>query len=174
MLRSVLLGGLGAVAGTCVAFAHITLETQQAPVGSGYKAVMRVPHGCNGSATTAIRVRIPEGLLGVKPMPKTGWKLDVTTGKYSKTYLLRGAKVNEGVTEVSWSGGNLSNQYYDEFVFTGVISDDLGPGQSVYFPVVQECEKGTERWIDIPAPGSGDQSNSSTPAPSLKLLPKAQ
>ena len=31
--------------------AHVTLETGDAPVGSTYKAVLRVPHGCEGKAT---------------------------------------------------------------------------------------------------------------------------
>ena len=33
------------------ASAHVTLERRQAPVGSYYKAVFAVPHGCAGSAT---------------------------------------------------------------------------------------------------------------------------
>ena len=55
------------------AAAHITLETKQATVGSYYKAVFAVPHGCKGSPTVKIRVQIPEGVIGVKPMPKAGW-----------------------------------------------------------------------------------------------------
>jgi uncharacterized protein YcnI len=41
----------------------------------------------------------------------------------------------------------------------------------LYFPVVQECEKGVHRWIEIPAAGksSGDYPE---PAPALKLQPK--
>ncbi|MFX9740594.1 DUF1775 domain-containing protein, partial [Acinetobacter baumannii] len=34
------------------ASAHVTLENRQAAVGSYYKAVFAVPHGCAGSATT--------------------------------------------------------------------------------------------------------------------------
>ena len=101
------------------ASAHITLENPQAPVGASYKAVLRVPHGCEKSATTAVRVRIPDGFIEVKPMPKPGWKLDVVRGKYQKPMSVRGTKVTEGVTEVDWSGGNLPDAYYDEFVLTG-------------------------------------------------------
>ncbi len=59
------------------AFAHVTLEQRQAPVGASYKAVFEVPHGCDGSTTTAIRVRIPDGVLDVKPMPKPGWTINI-------------------------------------------------------------------------------------------------
>src|SRR5436190_7803417 len=128
MILKFALGVVGALLCTCIAFAHVTLETAQAQVGSGYKAVLRVGHGCEGSPTTAIRVRIPEGIVAVKPMPKPGWKLEVVTGKYPKTYnLAHGVKMSEGVTEISWSGGNLPEAFYDEFVFTATIADDMKP-----------------------------------------------
>ena len=172
MFRELALGAAGAVAVACTASAHITLETREAPVGAPYKAVLRVPHGCDGAATTALRVRIPEGMIAVKPMPKPGWKIDTVSGKYPKTYtFFHGAKLSEGVTEVSFSGGSLPDAYYDEFVVTGFIAGDLEPGTMLYFPVVQECEKGVHHWIEIPAAGKspGDYPE---PAPGLKLVPK--
>jgi uncharacterized protein YcnI len=150
------------------AFAHVTLETGQAQVGTTYKAVLRVPHGCDGAATTAIRVRIPEGVLDVKPMPKPGWTLNVVKGKYAKPYRLFRAEVSEGVTEIDWTNGRLPDEDYDEFVFHSFLASDLQPGQTVYFPVVQECEKGVHRWIEIPAAGT----DYPEPAPGLKLVPK--
>ena len=152
------------------AFAHITLEAQEAKVGSGYKAVLRVPHGCSGSATVAVRVKVPEGMIGVKPMPKPGWTLSTTTGKYPKTYKFYHAELSEGVTEIGWSGGKLPDEWYDEFVFAGLLSGDLEAGKTLYFPVVQECEQGVHRWIEIPAVGKS-RSDYPEPAPELKLLP---
>ena len=72
MVREFVLGAAGAVVVVCSACAHVTLETREAPVGTPYKAVLRVPHGCEGAATVALRVRIPEGMIAVKPMPKPG------------------------------------------------------------------------------------------------------
>jgi uncharacterized protein YcnI len=165
-------GAIAVGAGICTASAHVTLETREAPVGAPYKAVLRVPHGCEGSATISLRIRVPEGMIAVKPMPKPGWKIDTVSGKYPRTYnYFHGAKLSEGVTEVSFSGGNLPDAYYDEFVVTGFLAGDLEAGKTLYFPVVQECEKGIHRWIEIPAGGrsSGDHGE---PAPALKLLPK--
>jgi uncharacterized protein YcnI len=161
-----------AVLGPSAAFAHITLQDKQAPVGSPYKAVLRVPHGCSGSATVAVRVRIPSGFIDVKPMPKPGWKLEVVRGKYQTPVSARGTQVTEGVTEVDWSGGSLPDAFYDEFVLTGFIGDEASAGQAMYFPVVQECEKGVSRWIEIPRDGTQVNDESSAPAPALKLLPK--
>jgi uncharacterized protein YcnI len=171
MFRQLVLGAAGACLCLCVASAHVTLETQQAPVGASYKAVMRVPHGCDGSATVAVRIRIPEGFVAVKPMPKPGWTLTTVSGAYAKPHSLRAAKLGEGVTEVAWSGGKLPDAYYDEFVFTGTIADDLEAGATLYFPVVQECEKGVHRWIEIPA-ADKPHAETAEPAAGLKLLPK--
>jgi uncharacterized protein YcnI len=176
MFRPVVLGAAlsaaCALASICTASAHITLETREAPIGAPYKAVVRLPHGCDGAATVALRVRVPDGMIAVKPMPKPGWKIDTVTGKYPKTYnYFHGAKLSEGVTEVSFSGGSLPDAYYDEFVLTGFLAADLEPGQTLYFPVVQECEKGIHRWIEIPAAGKS-AADYPEPAPALKLLPK--
>jgi periplasmic copper chaperone A len=158
------------IASITPAAAHITLETQEAKVGGGYKAVLRVPHGCEGTATTSVRVKIPQGLIGVKPMPKPGWTLTTATGKYPKSYKLFHNELTEGVTEIGWSGGKLPDSWYDEFVFTGFLAGDLQSGRTLYFPVVQECEKGVHRWIEIPEDGKS-RSDYPEPAPELKLLP---
>jgi periplasmic copper chaperone A len=177
MFHRLALGAAGALVALSSALAHVTLENREAPVGASYKAVMRVHHGCEGSATTAVRVRLPDGVIGVKPMPKPGWRLDTVTGKYPKPYTLRGAKVTEGVTEISWSGGKLADAHYDEFVFMSALAEELDAGKIIYFPVVQECEKGIHRWIEIPkegahAGGQGHGEGSPEPAPGLRLLPK--
>ncbi len=165
---------LAAALFTIPAFSHVTLETKEAPLESRYKAVLRVPHGCKGSPTIKIRVRIPEGVVGVKPQPKAGWTLETVKGDYAKPYALYGAQVGSGVKEIVWSGGRLPDDYYDEFVFVGYLSSGLTPGATLYFPVVQECEAGVARWIDQPSAErqkpAGDHSD--TPAPGLKLLPK--
>ena len=73
---------------------------------------------------------------------RQGWTLTTVTGKYPKAYKLFHAEISEGVTEISWSGGKLPDAWYDEFVFQGFVAGDLEAGKTIYFPVVQECEKG--------------------------------
>ena len=157
------------LATTSSAFAHITLETGEASPNSTYKAVLRVGHGCEGKPTTAVRVRIPEGVIAVKPMPKPGWQLATKEGKYAQSYDYYGTPLTEGVTEIAWSGGELPDAWYDEFVFRGRLTG-FAPGTVVYFPVVQECPDGAvERWIEIPAPGKGEDDYES-PAPGVKIV----
>ena len=154
------------------AFAHIGLEPKQATVGSSYKAVFAIPHGCAGSATTKLRVQIPEGVIAAKPMPKPGWTIDAVNGKYAGEYDFHGNKVSEGVKEVVWSGGKLPDHQYDEFVVSTFITEGMKPNTTLYFPVVQECEQGVSRWIDIPREGEGHGHGSKSPAPGVKLMPK--
>ena len=153
------------------AFAHVLLEPKQATVGSSYKAVFAVPHGCAGSATTKIRVQIPEGVIAAKPMPKAGWNVEAINGKYAAEYDFHGTKASEGVKEVVWSGGKLPDDNYDEFVLATYLTGSLKPNTTLYFPVVQECEQGASRWIEIP---QGDKPGHDTkaPAPGVKLMPK--
>jgi uncharacterized protein YcnI len=162
---------LGIVAMTATAAsAHITLEHREAKLGGTYKGVLKVPHGCEKSATVSIHVTIPEGVIGVKPMPKPGWTLTAKSGRYAKTYKMFHAETSEGITEITWSGGNLPDAWYDEFVFQGYVAGELEAGRTIYFPVVQECEKGAHGWIEIPGE---DKPASDYPsiAPNLKLLP---
>lgn len=164
------------------ALAHITLETRQATPGTSYKAVLRVPHGCQGSATVKIQVRIPEGVVAVKPQPKPGWTLTTVTGAYAGTHTAHGAQLDSGVQEIIWSGGPLQNDHYDEFVFVGFLSNALVPSHTLHFPVIQECEQGLARWVDLPAAhqhghgqGHGHGGHSAAfPAPALELLPRSK
>lgn len=162
---------LGVLAASPAA-AHVFLETKQATVGASYKAVFAVPHGCKGSPTVKIRVQIPEGVIAVKPMPKAGWSLDVVEGKYASEYDYHGNKLSSGVKEVAWSGGKLPDHNYDEFVISSFLTSSLKPNTTLYFPVVQECETGVSRWIEIPAEGAGHSQEGKSPAPGVKLLPK--
>ena len=170
--RLALLAALAAAGIAAPANAHITLQGREAAIGSSYKAVFVVPHGCAGSATTKIRVQIPEGVIDAKPMPKAGWNLEAIKGKYASEYDFHGAKLSEGVTEVVWSGGKLPDHQYDEFVVSTFLTDGLKPNTTLYFPVVQECEQGVSRWIDIPKEGEAHGHGSKSPAPGVKLMPK--
>lgn len=154
------------------ASAHVVLETREAPAGSYYKAVLKVGHGCDGAATTAIRVRVPDGVVGVKPMPKPGWTLSTKEGEYAQAYESHGRTITHGVTEVAWTGGSLPDSWYDEFVFQAVLPKQPA-GTVLYFPVVQECEKGAHRWIEIPEAGK-TAADYREPAPGLTLVEKPQ
>ena len=153
-----------------LASAHVTLEAAKAPADSVYKAVLRVGHGCDdGSATIKIRVQIPLGMRQAKPMPKPGWELTTVVEKLPEPYDSHGTKITEDVREIVWAGGKLPDAFYDEFIFRGKLPNE--PGTVVSFPVIQECETGVHRWIEIPEPGKSAD-DYAEPAPQVTLAPK--
>ena len=149
--------------------AHVTLRDREAAVGSDYKAVFVVPHGCAGSPTVGLRVQIPEGVIATEAKPVAGWNVETIKGKYPSTYDYKGARVSEGITEVDWSGGKLPDKTRQEFEIETFLTDDLKPDTTLYFPAVQECEQGVSRWIEIPAEGASPSQESRWPAPAVKL-----
>jgi uncharacterized protein YcnI len=153
------------------AHGHATLDRNEAPADSFFNAFINVPHGCEGSATLKVRVRIPDGVIGVKPQPKPGWELTIRKEKLATPLAEgHGRTISETVAEVTWTG-KLADENFDQFGIHMKLPDR--PGETLYFPTVQECERGVHRWIEIPAAGNtrGDYKE---PAPFLKLLPKTQ
>jgi periplasmic copper chaperone A len=152
------------------ASAHIVLETPQAKLGGSYKAVFKVPHGCEGSPTVEVRIDIPEGVIAVKPMPKPGWTIALTKGSYARSYALYyGEYLGEGVRQVTWTGGPLPDDYFDEFVLSTFIAGEAEPGRVIYFPVSQRCEAGEQHWSEIPEAGQSPHALK-FPAPQLTLV----
>jgi uncharacterized protein YcnI len=152
------------------ASAHVTLKIEQAPIGSEYKAVLRLPHGCRGSAAVRLRIRIPPGVVNVKPQPKPGWQVEAVQGLYDEAVIFRGTRIGSGAKEVIWQGGRLPDGAYGEFVFQAFLAESLKPATRIYFPVVQERETGVERWIQIPTVGKTSD-DYERPAPELTLRP---
>jgi periplasmic copper chaperone A len=155
-----------ALASSCgFAHAHITLEQTEAAAGSYYKAVFRVPHGCEGSPTRAVTVFLPPDVVGAKPMPKPGWKLQSKSEKLAKPYESHGRTIGERTAVIAWSGGRLLDSEYDEFVVR--VSLPAQPG-IVRFRVLQDCERGSIDWSETPAEG---KPAARFPAPALHIAP---
>ena len=166
-----LAAGMAGLVAISPAFAHVTLDAREAPTDSYFKAVFNVPHGCEGSPTTRIGVRIPDGVTSVKPQPKQGWEVaTVKTKLATPTKGSHGEAITEAITEVSWSGGRLLDEHIDEFMMQ-IRLPNAAPGTVLYFPIVQECEKGITRWIEIPEPNA-KSGGLKEPAPALRLTPK--
>lgn len=143
--------------------AHITLETPEAPPHAWYRAVFRVPHGCEGAATIRLIVRLPEGITGARPMPKPGWSLTLTP-RDPNAPLPTGHGATPEIGVITWEGGPLPNAYYDEFVIR--FRTPNTPGQTIWIPVRQECEGGRAiDWNQTPLPGE----RASYPAPRLQI-----
>lgn len=142
---------------TCAtaSFAHIVLADQAALASTSYRATLRVGHGCDGSPITALRVTLPAGFMGAKPMPKAGWLLSVKSAKLAQSYVSHGKTITDDVTEITWTAASKDNwlpdAYYDEFVLRGGLPSTTEP---MWFKVKQTCEKGSIDWAETPAGGT--------------------
>lgn len=146
------------------ALAHVSLDPARAETGKSVRLALRVPHGCDGSATTAVTVRLPDGVQLAKPMPKPGWELSTRKDKVTP-FDNHGERVSEDVKEIRWAGGKLPDAYYDEFVFRARIA--AAPG-TLAFKVKQECERGQTDWAEVAAAGQ-DAHALKAPAPTLEV-----
>jgi uncharacterized protein YcnI len=167
-VKAIAIGAMQLVA--TAAFAHVVLDKPTAPAGQSYKAVLRVGHGCEGSATTGIKVIIPNEFRGAKPMPKVGWTLTTNLTKLDKPYDSHGRTVTEDVAEISWTANSKDNwlpdAWYDEFVLRGGLPGQAGP---MWFKVLQSCEKGRNDWAQVPTSGTSTEGLKS-PAVLLEIV----
>lgn len=150
------------------ASAHVTLETATAAVGTTYKAVLRIPPWLRRQGNRR-GTRLHTGrICGGKAHAQA--RLDDREGRYAYAaeYELQGRKMTEGVTEISWSGGSLADDEYDEFVFRGTLDGSLEAGKAIYFPVIQSCGLDAIRWTEVPAEGQVAH-EPEFPAPGLEL-----
>jgi uncharacterized protein YcnI len=130
--------------------AHVVLTQTSAKGGSSSVATFRVTHGCDGAPTTALRIAIPESIASARPQPKPGWTLDMDRN-------------GDHVTAITWRGGNLPSDEFDEFSVLLKLPKDVGP---LVFPATQTCKKSVEQWNEIAQPGQNPHALEN-PAPVL-------
>jgi uncharacterized protein YcnI len=158
------------------ASAHVfVVEGQVNGGGFGTEITIRVPHGCNGAATTALDVQIPAGVTSVKPKLLAGWTIDVTSTPPVLPSMAPDASFTDEqldamnapiVTSVKWSGGSLPDAEYADFQMTAVFPATAG---TVSLPAVQYCGDTQVAWIEIPAAGQ-DPETLALPAPSVTVV----
>lgn len=149
------------------ASAHVTLADPQASVSAYYTSAFKVTHGCAGSATTALRIEIPDAIAVAKPQPKPGWTLEIEHALLTTPVKGEGGTlVTQRVKAVTWRG-RLPDEDWDQFGLFAKLPD--APGK-LYFLAIQTCETGEERWVEVPAPG--ETGRLAHPAPSLTLTPR--
>jgi uncharacterized protein YcnI len=150
-----------------VASAHATAQNTNAPSGGYGYLDIRIPHGCDGQPTISVAVQIPDGVVGVKPERKAGWTTTTVKGPITP-YESHGNTISEGVVEVVWTTDDpLPDDMFEDFGMSVKWPDQ--PGDTLYFPTVQQCPEGGEAaWIEIPAEGQ-DPHALDAPAPAVVL-----
>lgn len=153
-----------------IASAHVSfIDAKPTAEGKSFKATFAIPHGCEGTPTTKVTIKIPEGIIGVKPMPKSDWTISTEIIPFAKTYQQYGKDVTQGVSSITWEG-SLPDQYYDEFTITGYFADNAKNSDEIYFPVIQNCKTGEYLWTDTSGHQHHGHDAKELSAPSLKVI----
>jgi len=146
---------------------HISMNPPVSPQGYG-QANIRLPHGCNGSETTAIQVTIPVGISSVKPSKAAGWTLRVDTRPLAVPITSEGgSNITTEVDTLTWTAATpLPDGEYQDFgvIFRLPPSTD---GTKFYFPTLQTCVVGSTNWSMIPA---GNGVRLAYPAPAITVM----
>jgi uncharacterized protein YcnI len=160
---SFLIAGLAAVSMAGAAQAHVVFVQPHAAAGAHWAGALRVSHGCDGAATTSVRVEIPAGILVARPQPKAGWTVAIEREALAEPVTAEGGGVlTERVSAITWTG-RLPDDQFEEF---GLAAKLPGQAGTLAFPVTQTCEGGEIRWSEIPVAGAPRPAH---PAPALTL-----
>ena len=131
--------------GSGIAAAHIDSDPAAVAAGSAATVGFGVEHGCDGSNTSAVQIKIPDSVTDAKPVDKAGWTTTATDDT------------------VTFTGGDLDAETADTFAIT--FTAPATPG-TIYFPIVQTCVVGETAWIEIPVAGATEPEH---PAPALLI-----
>lgn len=158
-----------AVAWPVAASAHVSIQESEQPAGSYGLLTFGVPHGCDGSPTTKVRIQIPEATPQVTPTENANWTVEkVMTALADPVEAGHGTTLTERVSEVVYTAKTpLPDGYRDAFVLSLKLPDT--PGETLRFPVLQTCEQGETLWGDVPGAGQTED-DLELPAPSVALV----
>ena len=145
------------------ALGHVGIEPPTAPAGSETTFTVTIPHGCEGSPTTGIALKLPTSIRAAWPAPAPGWELDATPAGDQPD---QGGETAQQVDIVRWSGGDLPDGQLGELRIRLALPDE--PGAVLAIPAVQTCADGETRWIQVPADGERAE-DLAEPAPTITL-----
>lgn len=148
LFASVALGLSGFLGASAWAHDSITQIEQYA----GHNAVIdiSVNHGCEGSPVTGVRVKIPEGVNDVH-LAHTTAKVEIKKRKLAKPVPAEGGRtLTETEDEITWTLAKPMPTMgsFEYFRFRARMPDD--PGKVLFFPTITLCEKGDDKYIDMP------------------------
>lgn len=159
-------GALLAVAVPLAASAHVTVDPGDAAAGSTSTLTFAFGHGCDGSATTALVVTVPDGVYTAKPVVDAGWDISTTLEDVDDGVTdAHGDPVTQRVSTVTYTAATpVPDGYVASVGLQVALPDD--EGETLAFPVEQRCESGSVSWSEVAADGEDEPEN---PAPTVTL-----
>lgn len=149
-----ILGALGAgvllalAAAPLSASAHVHADATSTAAGSSTVITFSVPHGCEGSPTTEVRIGLPETIPTVTPTVNPNWTVSRTLVPLDPPT----EDNTERTSEVIYTAITpLPADQRDTFELSLRLPDGEA-GDVVEFPVVQVCAEGSVEWIGDEVP----------------------
>ncbi|PKH43412.1 Uncharacterized protein YcnI [Nocardioides alpinus] len=152
------------------ASAHVGATVSDASAGAYTIATFSVPHGCEASPTTKIEIQIPESVLSVTPTRNPYYDLEATIEQLDEPLTDgHGNEVTERTSSIVYTADTpLPDGQRDTFELSFQVPD--AAGETLAFPTIQTCEKGSTDWTQVAAEGQ-DADELESPAPSFEILP---
>lgn len=159
---------LAPIALAAPASAHVTVTPSTTEAGASAVVQVSIGHGCEGSATTAVEIKIPESIYSVTPTRNPLW--DVTVEKEPVVPPAadeHGTRITDRVASVTYRTDTpLPDGQRDTFELSLHLPAEVG--STLVFPTIQTCEKGESAWIEVPAEGH-DADDLALPAPAFVI-----
>jgi uncharacterized protein YcnI len=154
------------VVGALAADAHVSVSADTTAAGAYALLTFGVPHGCDGSATTKIAIKIPDQVTSVTPTVNPNWDVQKVTAAVNPPITdSDGDRITERVDQIVYTAkAPLAADLRDALVLSVRIPD--AAGQTLSFPVIQTCEVGETAWIEQPVAGQPEPAH---PAPSIEV-----
>ncbi|GAA5154348.1 hypothetical protein GCM10023340_37770 [Nocardioides marinquilinus] len=174
-LSTLALGSAAVVLGAAApASAHVTVTPSDTAAGSYVILTFSVPHGCDGSATTAVAISIPEGINTVTPTRNSFYDVVKTAEQLDPPVTdAHGNELTERTSVVTYTTNKpLPDGMRDAFELSLQLPEDAA-GSDLAFPVVQSCVDGETGWTEIAAEGQSEDDLES-PAPIVSVTDVAE
>ena len=160
-------GALLAISAPLSASAHVSVGPSSTAAGSYTVLTFSLGHGCEGAATTALTIDIPESIASVTPTVNPNW--DVSKVDVDLDEPLKDSHGNEITTRVGQIVYTAKTPLADGFRDTVELSLQLpadAAGETLAFPVLQSCEVGETNWNEIAEEGAEEPES---PAPVITV-----
>ena len=170
---AVLPAALGALAIAGPASAHVTIAPSETAAGAYTILTVSVPHGCDGSPTTRVAIKMPSEITAVTPTRNPLYDLEKVTERLDEPITsAHGEEVTERTSQIVYTAKTpLPEGERDAFELSLRIPEEAA-GSTLVFPTIQTCVDGEAAWTEVPS-GSESAHDLAQPAPSFVVAAAA-
>lgn len=168
VLAGAAVAGVALVAVAAPAGAHVSIAESEVAAGARATLTFGFGHGCDDSPTTKLRIQIPEAVPAPQPVLQAGWGIEVVREPLAEPVEVgHGETVSERVSEIVFTADEpVPGDFRASVQVSFTAPEEVG--ETLYFPVVQECSEGATNWTQIPAEGQ-DPEELESPAPGVTI-----